>query len=162
MSDQKKLTDALARIASFPEELSELVTELPDDVLDTPYGEGKWTVRQVVHHLADAHVVLYVRIKKLATEEGPDLPTFDQDAWARTPDTDGPIATSLYVIRAVHERGVQLLKNLPPEVFKRIGNHPVRPWTSPDGKVTLEQLVLHWAKHCDTHLNTLRGFLESR
>lgn len=162
MPDNEAIIKAIDQIAALPADFSSLVEHLDDKTLDTPYSEGKWTVRQVVHHMADAHAVLYVRIKKLATEEGPELPSFDQDAWARTPDTEGPIEPSLALLKAVHERGAQLLRSLPDKASQRVGNHPVRSWTNPDGTVTLERMVLHWAWHGDRHLATLRDFLNKQ
>ena len=93
MSEERR--KKIDMIRALPGEVEEIVKGLNDKQLDTPYREGGWTVRQVVHHLADAHMNAFVRMKLILTENKPALKPYDQDAWAAMPDTtEMPIGVS--------------------------------------------------------------------
>jgi hypothetical protein len=79
----------------LPERLRAAVAGLNDTQLDTPYREGGWTVRQVVHHLADSHAMAYIRCKLALTEDWPTIKPYDEAAWANLPDSRLPIEVSL-------------------------------------------------------------------
>src|ERR1700685_2084965 len=85
----------LAQLAEAPAKLRAAVAGLSDGQLDTPYRLGGWTVRQVVHHLADAQVNWYIRTKLALTEDEPLIKPYDEVLWAETPDARmGPIEPS--------------------------------------------------------------------
>lgn len=137
----------------LPERLSAAVNGLTDSQLDTPYREGGWTVRQVVHHLADSHVNSYIRFKLALTEDWPTIKPYDEAAWARLPDCRMPIDVSLALIAALHSRWVALLESLSEQDFERGFNHPQR------GRMTLAaNLALYdWhSRHHTAHITTLR------
>src|SRR6187402_2662904 len=96
--------EAIAIIAALPAGLRSSVSGLTEGQLDTRYRPDGWTVRQLVHHVADSHMNGYVRLKLAITEEKPTIKPYDQDEWATLPDSTLPIGVSLGLIDAVHER----------------------------------------------------------
>src|SRR5580658_9061646 len=103
----------LSRLASTPARLRALTTALTAAQLDTPYREGGWTVRQVVHHLPDSHMNSYVRFKLALTEEEPVIKPYDEAAWALLGDTaQTPVSTSLVLLDALHVRWITLMRGL--------------------------------------------------
>src|SRR5258708_7129688 len=91
----EELTTLISRIEKLPAKLEAAVNELSDEQLDTPYREGGWTLRQVVHHLSDSHINAYIRVKWALTENTPLIKAYDQKSWAETPDTKLPVASSI-------------------------------------------------------------------
>jgi hypothetical protein len=123
------------------------VRGLSEEQLDTPYREGGWTVRQVVHHLPDSHVNAYVRTKLALTEEEPVIRPYDEVAWANLPDGAGaPIEPSLALLDALHARWVLALRAAPEYAFKRTYWHPV------NGLFSLDELVSNYAWHGRHHV----------
>ena len=138
----------------LPERLRAAVNGLSDAQLDTPYREGGWTVRQVVHHLADSHAKTYVRFKLALTEDWPTVKTYDEAAWARLPDSRSAIEPSLVFIAGLHARLVALLESMSDEDFQRGFNHPER------GRMILAtNLALYdWhSRHHTAHITSLRA-----
>ena len=112
-------------IATTPQALRDAVQNLTDDQLDTPYREGGWTVRQVVHHVADSHINSYTRFRLALTEQEPTIKPYDEVAWAELPDAKGePLEPSLRLLEALHHRWVVLLESLTPEDYQRTFKHP--------------------------------------
>src|SRR5271157_3867354 len=110
----------------LPGRLRAAVHELSDAQLDTPYLEGGWTVRQVVHHVADSHANSYIRIKLALTEDSPTIKPYDEAAWAELPDSQMPVHVSLAFTAAVHARMVSLLESLSDAGFAKTFRHPER------------------------------------
>ncbi len=138
----------------LPERLRAAVAGLDDAQLDTPYREGGWTLRQVVHHLADSHANGYIRFKLALTEECPDIVVYKEAAWARLPDSRLPIEPSLLFIEGLHARLAALLLSMTEADFARGFNHPER------GRVTLaDNLAIYdWhARHHTAHITSLRA-----
>src|SRR3974377_2059352 len=79
-------TEAIREISGTPEKLRAAVKGLNDTQLETPYREGGWTVRQVVHHLADSHLNAYVRLRLALTESEPTIKPYEEGAWAKLED----------------------------------------------------------------------------
>jgi uncharacterized damage-inducible protein DinB len=132
----------LRQMAELPERLATAVEGLDDRQLATPYREGGWTPRQVVHHLADAHLNGFVRFKLALTEDRPRIKTYEEDRWAETADgREGPVAVSLRLLAALHERWRILLASLPDEEFARAFDHPDR------GVMTLDKAIQLYAWH---------------
>lgn len=137
----------------LPERLRAAVSGLDDAQLDTPYREGGWTVRQVVHHVADSHINSFIRFKLALTEDWPTIKPYDEAAWARLPDCRMPVDVSLAFIATLHSRWVALLESLSEQDFERGFNHPER------GRMTLAtNLALYdWhSRHHTAHITTLR------
>ena len=108
----------------MPEHLRAAVGGLSEAQLDTPYRDGGWTVRQVVHHFADSHTNSFIRFKLALTEDWPTIKPYDEAAWARLPDSRLPIDSSLVFIDSLHARWVALLESMSEEDFHRGFNHP--------------------------------------
>ncbi|MGH2569057.1 MAG: YfiT family bacillithiol transferase, partial [Bacteroidota bacterium] len=115
----------IQQIAEAPEQLRSAVRGLTEAQLDTPYREGGWTVRQVVHHLPDSHLNAYVRFKLALTEEHPTIKPYEQQLWAELHDAkSGPVEPSLTLLDSLHKRWVSLLQSMLPSDFARTLNHP--------------------------------------
>jgi hypothetical protein len=126
---------------------------LSDAQLDTPYREGGWTVRQVVHHIADSHANSYVRFKLALTEDWPTIKPYDEAAWARLADSRLPIDSSLVFVESLHARWVALLSSLSETDFERGYNHPE------SGRKTLSLALAHYdwhSRHHTAHITSLR------
>ncbi len=141
-------------LSQLPEHLRSAVKGLNDAQLDTPYREGGWTVRQLVHHIADSHINCYVRFKLALTEDWPTIKPYDEAAWAELSDSAQPIEVSLVLITALHERWVALLESMSGEDFRKGFNHPER------GRQNLATtLALYdWhSRHHTAHITSLRA-----
>ena len=142
----------IAQIAGVSERMRRTVAGLSKEQLDTPYREGGWTVRQVVHHVPDSHLNAYIRCKLALTENTPTIKPYNEDAWARLKDSElTPIDVSLALLEAVHLRWVTLLKSLKPEDFERKFNHPER------GTQTIDELIALYDWHGNHHLTHITG-----
>ena len=119
----ESLSGAINYLEDFPKILRELVTGLPDVILDTPYRPEGWTVRQVVHHVADSHANMYIRVKCALTEENPTIKGYSEGDWANLHDSKLPIESSLKIIEGLHERLVFIFKNLKQEDFEKTFYH---------------------------------------
>lgn len=115
----------IEEIAALPRRLRAAVEDLSAEQLDTPYRPGGWTVRQVVHHLADSHLNGYARFRWALTEHEPEVKTYDEAAWAELADARSSDADiSLRLIEALHARWALLLRSLSPADFARAFRHP--------------------------------------
>jgi len=138
----------------LPQRLRTAVNGLDDTQLDTPYREGGWTLRQVVHHVADSHANSYIRFKLALTEDWPTIKPYDEAAWAKLADSRLPVEVSLALIEALHRRWIALLESLTEEDFQRGYNHPQM------GRQSLSTaLALYdWhSRHHTAHITTLRA-----
>jgi uncharacterized damage-inducible protein DinB len=137
----------IEEIAQLPQRLRAAVEGLSDAQLATPYREGGWTVRQVVHHLADSHMNSFVRFKLALTEDAPTIKPYKEAAWAETQDArNAPLDPSLALIEGLHERWVALLKSLGDSEYQRVFRHPER------GEMRLDVNLALYAWHCRHHL----------
>ncbi len=137
---------AIATIARIPDLLHDAVRGLDQTQLDVPYRAGGWSLRQVVHHIADSHVNAYVRHKLTITEVDPPIKAYDENAWAQLVDAQGPIGNSLLLVQAIHDRWATCLRSLAPAAFARTCVHSER------GKMTLDDLVALYAWHGAHHV----------
>jgi len=141
-------------IKSLPEQLVDALSILSDDQLDTPYRPGGWTVRQLVHHIADSHLNSYIRMKWALTEENSTIKPYDQEKWAEMEDYRAPVSISLDLIKALHERWGYLLDRLEPEDLEIRYNHPE------SGTQTLWGHLDHYSWHGRHHLNHILSLKE--
>ena len=150
--DQKRLL--CDQIAEAPAKLRAAVTGLSEAQLNTPYRDGGWTVRQVVHHLPESHMNSYIRFKLALTEDDPTIKPYAEDRWAQTADVKAtPIEVSLTMVDSLHDRWVRLLRALGPEEWKRTFRHPDL------GSVSLEKALALYAwhgRHHVAHITELR------
>ncbi len=146
--------ERIATIEEHPARMRAAVADLSDEQLDTPYREGGWTVRQVVHHVVDSHVNAYVRFKLAVTEDGPTIRTYDEKAWAELPDaSEAPVEGSLRILETLHDRWVAFLKDLEPDDFRRALRHPESGELAVD---TLLELYAWHGPHHEAHVTELR------
>jgi hypothetical protein len=144
-------------IRALPSVLEEAVKGLNDRQLDTPYRDGGWTVRQVVHHLADAHMNAFIRMKLILTEQKPAFKSYDQNAWAALSDTTQmPVGVSLEILRGLHDRWAMLLDRVPEVDWTRTAVHPER------GEVTLEGQLSVYAGHGEKHVEHIKSLRRAR
>jgi len=121
--DERRRAELIAEIEAAPVRLRAAIAGLSHEQLDTPYKN--WTIRQIVHHLADSHVHSYIRFKWALTEDVPTIKAYDEGRWAvlddaRQGDVDAPLA----LLEGLHRRWVQLLRSMTPEQFARCFFHP--------------------------------------
>jgi hypothetical protein len=138
---------AIDALESFPARIRDAVTGLSDAQLDTPYRPGGWTVRQVVHHLADSHMNALVRLKLALTEDTPTIKPYDENAWGMLADMQLPVAVSLNLIEGIHVRWVALANTLTVDQFSRGFVHPEL-----GGEITLDHHLQNYAWHSHHHL----------
>jgi hypothetical protein len=147
----------IGKIKALPGHMESAVAGLSDQQLDTRYRDGGWTIRQVVHHVADSHANAFIRMKLILTEHHPTIKPYDQDSWAAQVDyTTMPVASSLAIIRGLHERWVCLLESVPEPAWTRTANHPER------GTVTLDSLLTIYAGHGEKHVEHIMGLRRQR
>jgi hypothetical protein len=147
-------SEQIETLRLLPEALQSAVNGLHLPQLDTPYREGGWTVRQLVHHIADSHANAYVRCKLALTEDWPTIKTYDEKAWAELADSkDLPIGVSLLWIGALHTRWTALFESLGETDFQKGYNHPEL------GRQTLSSVLALYAwhsRHHTAHITSLR------
>jgi hypothetical protein len=145
---------AIDSIAATPAALRAAVRGLSEAQLETPYRPDGWTVRQVVHHVADSHLNAYTRFKLGLTEDTPTIKPYDENSWVKTAEVQTtPVETSLVLIEALHDRWVRLLKTMTQEQFDRTVNHPE------NGVMNLHQVLAlyEWhGRHHVAHVTSLR------
>jgi hypothetical protein len=146
--------DFMDDIAQTPANLRAAIKGFSDAQLGTPYREGGWTVRQVVHHLPDSHMNSYVRFKLALTEDEPTIKPYAEDRWAELADTRAtPVEVSLTLLDSLHDRWVRLLRSMTPEDWKRTFRHPEL------GPMALEKTLAIYAwhgRHHVAHITELR------
>src|SRR5215831_9612081 len=141
----------LERYRRGPELLAVILTGVYGEEEDFSFP-GKWSVRQIIAHLADAEIVGAHRFRQVLAEDNPTLIAYDQDAWARNLDyARRKPKQSLDTFRRTRAENYELLKALPPETFDRFGTH------SRDGRRTLRDLVEAYAGHDESHARQLQA-----
>jgi hypothetical protein len=145
----------LREIAEAPALLRAAVDGLSDAQLDTPYRDGGWTVRQVVHHVPDSHVNSYVRFRLALTEDKPAIKAYKEDQWAELVDArTSPVEVSLALLEMIHVRWTTLLRSLSEEQWRRSFIHPAL------GEVSLDRNLALYAwhgRHHVAHITSLRS-----
>jgi hypothetical protein len=147
-------TTQIQTLHLLPERLRAAVAGLSDAQIDTPYREDGWTVRQVVHHLADSHAMAYTRCKQALTKDWPMEQPYDEAAWANLADSRLPIDVSLTMIEGLHGRWVALLESLSDDDFCKGYNHPQR-----GHEMLVKMLAMYdWhSRHHTAHITSLRA-----
>lgn len=120
--------DAIAEwkndIKTLPSLLRQAVTGLSSEQLETPYRPGGWTIRQVVHHVADSHTNSIIRFKWALTEDNPTIKAYHEDLWAKLADYKLPIEPSLIMLEGIHARLTALFESFTDEDWNRTFIHP--------------------------------------
>ena len=143
-------------IQILPYQLQNIVSEMNEEQLSTPYRSGGWTGRQVVHHVADSHMNSLIRFKLALTEETPTIKPYNENAWSKLPDYRYPIDHSVALIQNLHTKWIHLLRGMEKIQFKKDFAHPE------NGQIwTLGQTLALYAWHGQHHLGHLRIIKEN-
>lgn len=141
-------------IAAAPARLRDAVCAASIQQLDTPYREGGWTVRQVIHHVPESHMNAYIRFKLALTETDPVVKPYDEAAWAKLNDISvTPVETSLTLLEALHQRWVILMRGMSEADWKKRYIHP----ESDRGVMPLDHVLAMYAWHCDHHIGHVKS-----
>lgn len=143
----KSFDDFILNIESFPTKLKQEVVNLDEEQLNTKYRTGGWTIKQVVHHVADSHINAYIRLKLVLTENDPAIKPYFEDRWAELVDTKSDINISLNLLEPLHKRWVMVLKNLSEDDLKKRYFHPGQ-----NKFVSLNEFIATYSWHCNHHL----------
>jgi hypothetical protein len=142
------------QIAALPVRMRQAISGLKEDQLNTPYRDGGWTVRQVVHHVPDSHMNAYVRFKWALTENEPTIKAYEEAEWAKLKDSElVPVEVSLAMLESLHARWVVLVRSLKHEDFLRKFTHPA---SGPHDVDWLLQLYSWHGNHHVAHITSLR------
>ncbi len=153
---EKHIGEWIGVLETLPQRLEVLVRGLSSLQLETAYRPGGWTVRQVVHHLADSHHNSYTRFKWALTEDSPSIKAYDEKEWSNLFDArNAPIALSLDYIRALHAKMVYLLKGLSLPDLERVYIHPNGPT-----EVSVKENIGRYAWHSDHHYAHIHNLLK--
>lgn len=144
------IQESLKQIETYTIRLRKSVDSLSEEELRRTYREGSWTVRQLVHHIADSQLNMYQRLKLALTDENPTVPNFNQDKWAIQPDTELPVESSIKMLEGINERIVALGNNLTEEQLDRTFVHQI------NGTITVATKVLKLAWHEEHHLEHIK------
>ena len=145
----------LQELEGLPAALRAAVAGLDESQLDTPYRDGGWTVRQLVHHVADSHVNGYIRFSLAVAEEGRTAVTYDQDAWAdQAFARTGPLEPSLALLEGLHARWVATARGLGAQQLAGSIEHPEA------GRMTVEDVLNLYAWHSRHHVAHIRALRE--
>ena len=157
LSDQQKAT-FLDEIEQTPARMRAAVQGLTEKQLDTPYRDGGWTVRQVVHHVPDSHMNAYVRFKLALTEEEPTIRPYMEGLWAELPEAKtAPVDLSLALLDSLHKRWTMALRGMTAAEWKRSLKHPEM------GMLSLEKMLALYSwhgRHHVAHVTELRKKME--
>ena len=149
------LTQCIADIVQLPQQLRKATEGLNEAQLDTPYRPEGWTVRQLVHHVADSHTNSYVRFHWTLTEPTPTIKAYDEKAWAALDYHQAmPIEVSLQMLDALHQRWGILLNALTADQLQRAFVHP-----DTQQQMNLHEAIAMYAwhgKHHVAHVTALR------
>jgi hypothetical protein len=145
----------IEQISAMPSQMRRAVAGLDQSQLATPYRDGGWTVRQVVHHVPDSHLNAYIRFKWALTEDAPTIKPYDESAWATLNDSElTPVDVSLTLLESLHARWTVLLRSLRPEDFQRRFTHPA------SGPHDLDWLLGLYSWHGNHHVAHITGLRE--
>jgi hypothetical protein len=134
-------------IEEFPSRLKNLISTYGEDQLGTPYREEGWTIRQVVHHVADSHMNAYIRFKLALTEDKPTIKPYNEKAWAEMIDSkELPVSVSLNLLDSLHKRWSHILRAMQPEDFQKTFFHPEHMKLH-----HLKEFLAMYAWHCNHH-----------
>lgn len=149
MSEIKDLLERFRRGAELVAVVSTGSAGAEWDFVPAP---GKWTLRQIICHLADSEMIGRYRLASVIAEDNPTLMWYDQDAWAANLDySTRKFSQALETFRRVRGENYELLKALPEETFARTGTH------SKNGVISLKDLLLMYAEHAEGHARQIRA-----
>jgi hypothetical protein len=147
-AERQQLIDT---IRTFPTALEAAVEGLTDEQIKARTLEGEWTVREIVHHVADSHMNAFIRVKLILTEEHPPLKPYQQEIWAQLADvTETPLEASFAILRGVHARWAAIFEHVADNQWSLTGFHPE------NGDMSIEDLLKYYAWHGDNHIEQIQ------
>ncbi|MBW3468435.1 YfiT family bacillithiol transferase [Arthrospiribacter ruber] len=146
-----QLKQFIQDIKAFPAQVKSELFRLGEEGLETPYRDGGWTARQVIHHCADSHFNSFMRFKLALTEDTPTIKPYHENLWAEQIDYSLPVESSLMILEGLHQRWVALLENLESGDLKRTFYHPEM-----KSEISLERTIALYSWHCRHHLGHLK------
>jgi hypothetical protein len=149
---QQQMLLWLEDIKTLPGKVRQAVMALTETQLDTPYRPGGWTIRQVVHHIADSHANAFIRLKWALTEDNPTIKAYEEGEWALLPDYKLPVEPTLRMLEGLHLRWVAIMETLSEDQWSRTFVHPASGETIP-----LRKLLGLYAWHGNHHLAHITG-----
>jgi hypothetical protein len=153
-----EMKSAIQVISALPSKIINLTAGWEESKLNTPYRDGGWTVRQLIHHLADSHINAYTRTRLALTEENPVIKPYDEKAWAELPDgVSAPIDLSIQLLKYTHMRWVLLLNSLDSEQLQMTYFHP-----SHQVSVPLSEMIAQYAWHSEHHYQHMRTLAQRK
>lgn len=147
----EELNSFIESIQSLPGRIDTIIKKFSEQHYNTPYREGGWTGRQVIHHLADSHMNAFIRIKWALTEETPLIKAYEEKLWAETPENALDPVISMNLLQALHHKWAALLKLVPPSQRSREYIHPAT-----QKKVSIERMMALYSWHGNHHLAHLQ------
>ena len=155
---QSVIENWIQTIEELPEKLEKAIRPLDDDQLDTPYRTDGWTIRQLVHHIADSHMNALLRFKWTLTEDTPTIKAYDQDLFAKLEDSiSAPVEYSLDFLKGLHAKWTFLLKSLKSQDLDRKFIHP-----ETGQEVSLVKLLGMYAWHSEHHYAHIENILKKK
>lgn len=148
---QKDRQQFIQVLKDVPIKFKAEINSLSETQVNTPYREGGWTPKQVIHHVADSHMNSFTRFKLALTEDNPTIKPYDENAWIKLSDSNFDVESSLKIIEGIHARFVVLLNSLNEEQFQRTCYHP-------ESKISMsvDYLLALYAWHSNHHLGHIR------
>tara|TARA_R100000935_G_scaffold1439_1_gene4580 strand:+ start:138092 stop:138631 length:540 start_codon:yes stop_codon:yes gene_type:complete len=152
---EKELQEAITILEIFPEQLRFLTANLPEKTLQQPYRPEGWTIKQLIHHIADSHHHSYIRFKWALTEDNPTIKAYDEKTWAALHECHTmPVAWSLMHLEAIHYKITYLLKSLTEAQWERTFQHPDK-----EEPTSLKKNALVYAWHSMHHFAHIKNAL---
>ena len=157
-STQEERNQRIETFENLPLKLDKSLHGFTDEMYDTPYREGGWTIRQLIHHIADSHLNSFSRFKRTLTEDRPLIKGYDQAAWAEMSDAKQLSPdVSLNIIRGVHIRLTNVLRNMSEADFEKGLQH--NEW---ENDLSLDDMLALYAWHSDHHLAHITNLKERK
>lgn len=147
---------ALDYLETFPALLRSEVENLAAEDLEKVYRPDGWNIRQLVHHLADSHMNLYIRIKLTLTEDTPLVKGYRENLWAEAADCSMNIENPLRLLALLHERIVYLFRSMDREGYGKAYYH-----AGYQATYVLRNVLHLYRWHCEHHLEHIRLALKS-
>jgi hypothetical protein len=149
----ESLNDLISEVHNLPSKLHDIVENLSDDQLNLKIEN--WSVKDIIHHLADTHTVIYIRIKQILTNEPISVKPVNNKAWSGLVDYNSSVSNSLNMISGIHHKIGIILENLTSEELKETFNHPER------GRISMESYIKTLVNHGNSHMTKIKSFTKS-
>jgi hypothetical protein len=148
--DAKTRHELIAKYKEGCRVVAEALQGISEKELDARPTPGKWSAREITHHLADSEMIAAIRLRRLITEDEATIRAFDQNIFARRLYYDRPIQASLDGFRAARQSTAEILERMTEGEWTRQGTH------SESGRYSPEKWLEIFAKHAHTHAEQIR------